>query len=191
MKTCLIIGDSDNVQEDLGRAFELSNFDHIIAVKRVLSRLSIKIDAWVSLHAEMAEDIIGLRIKNGFEMGFDVYTDKPVNPKVKLNLLSSGVRKFNLYKVDWGGSSGLYGVQIALKYFSPSKIVLAGIPIDSKYLRHGTATHWAASESGVQRYQQAWLKHRNELKYRVKSLSGWTKDLLGHPSKDWFESRLP
>jgi hypothetical protein len=88
----------------------------------------------------------------------------------------------------WGGTSGLFAVQIALEVMGFAGVICAGVPISSDY---GTAYKlqpgrykWAGGSEV--RYRKNWTAALPALEGRVKSMSGWTRDLLGAPSREWL-----
>lgn len=85
---------------------------------------------------------------------------------------------------DWGGgnsgSSGLFAVGIAFS-LGCDKVVLAGVPMDTQ--PHVNKTHaWTDREKFV----TAWSAASAKLKGRVRSQSGWTRELLGEPTLHWW-----
>lgn len=85
--------------------------------------------------------------------------------------------------IDWRGSSGLFAVQVARsKGFN--KIIVCGVPMtveDSHFERH---QKWQSAIG----FRDGWNKHKNEIAPYVRSMSGWTRGLLGEPSEDWINS---
>jgi hypothetical protein len=72
------------------------------------------------------------------------------------------------------GSSALLACQAAIRVLKYAKIILCGCPLDDKK---------------YQVFRLGWEHHNNrrEVMGRVKSMSGWTRDHLGAPSKDWIQ----
>jgi hypothetical protein len=79
------------------------------------------------------------------------------------------------------GSSGLFAVQVALE-LGCDRIVLCGVPMDARPHFNGPAwhDHWTYRATW-QRWQAA-----EELE-NVRSMSGWTRELLGEPTREWLE----
>ena len=78
-----------------------------------------------------------------------------------------------------GGSSGLYAVEVAM-HLGATRIVLCGVPMDASVNPyHGEA--W----TGHRNYRGPWQRHAQRLT-NVRSMSGWTLDLLGAPTEDWL-----
>ncbi|MCK5616765.1 hypothetical protein KAR91_83660, partial [Candidatus Pacearchaeota archaeon] len=90
-------------------------------------------------------------------------------------------------EVVWHGSSALFAVLccIAMGY---TKIVLAGAPLDGKghwYDPHIKGPRWTCET------YQAWFEFAAcEQANMVKSLSGYTAQLLGEPVEEWLYERL-
>lgn len=182
MRTCLIIGNAANFREDLEavKKFDCA-VDFTIAVKRTIYQYSGQVDVFATLHPEMVADHIRRRFDAGFDMSFDVYTSK----HVQLDHHTLGIKDILVYEKDWGGSSGLYAVQIATQIYSFDRILLAGMPLDQQP-RAGDEGRWAPSDRGIARYREAWEKHFEQYASKVRSLSGWTQQLLGAPDKYWL-----
>ena len=85
------------------------------------------------------------------------------------------------------GTSGMFGTLIGL-YLGYSKIILAGIPLDS-------SPHFYAQKSKYSNFDREGIhkswKKINDLIFedKVRSLSGWTRELLGEPTKEWLNGK--
>ena len=95
---------------------------------------------------------------------------------------------WDMDEVLWHGSTGLFAVLSAIE-MGYKKIVLAGMPIDSK-------GHWYFPE---EEYGPKWTMetYQNWFEFKaiapskkVRSLSGYTALLLGEPTKDWLTSGI-
>lgn len=82
----------------------------------------------------------------------------------------------------WGGSSGLYAVQIAIETFGLDRIVLCGVPMSGEFGHIRGQDHW----EGASRYQDGWNKARPFIRNTVRSMSGWTREQYGVPTPDWL-----
>jgi hypothetical protein len=74
------------------------------------------------------------------------------------------------------GSSSLLGVVAAIR-LGYKKIILCGCPLEGE------------NKNGITPYntfQKGWVARLLEIQDYVKSMSGWTADLLGVPSKEWI-----
>lgn len=80
----------------------------------------------------------------------------------------------------WHGSSSLYAAEVAIRLYGAGRVVLAGCPLDDgpRYFGRGDlAPH-------LEYYREGWQAALPDLAGRVRSLSGWTAELLGRPD-DW------
>ena len=74
------------------------------------------------------------------------------------------------------GSSALLGVLGAMKE-GYEKMVLCGCPLTGKNTK----------EQPYSVFRTGWLFHEKAVLGKVKSMSGWTKEILGSPDKEWLE----
>lgn len=84
---------------------------------------------------------------------------------------------------DWGGSSGLFGVQVAATIANADKIILAGIPMDNGS-HYNSEKPWQHFEF----YRRGWTMRKDFFAPLTRSLSGWTRDLLGAPTAEWISA---
>jgi len=72
--------------------------------------------------------------------------------------------------VPYSGSSTLLGVKVALR-FGYRKIILCGSPLDDpKYVQ----------------FRPGWLFVQDMIRDTVRSMSGWTRTILGEPTEEWL-----
>lgn len=83
---------------------------------------------------------------------------------------------------DWGGSCGLFATKIAIQEYSFSKVILCGVPMTIKGRHFVRGQPWGDQLTFVNR----WTPHLPYLRNHVRSLSGFTRDWLGHPDRDWL-----
>jgi len=70
------------------------------------------------------------------------------------------------------GSSALCGAMAAIR-MGYERIILCGCPLlDKNYIT----------------FQKGWEKKKEIVKDKVRSMSGWTKDFLGAPTKEWLDA---
>jgi hypothetical protein len=175
---CLIAGGAACVWADAEAAFALIDEAHVFAVKHVASVWPGPITALISLHPEKLGATFKARQRRGLDMDFKVWTHKRSSDRGR----ASGRIDCVLPAADWGGSSGLFAVQVA-RHIGYEKIILAGVPIDD-------SAHFndPAPLERPARYRQAWLAHRAEIAPYVRSVSGWTSEILGKPDIAWLKS---
>lgn len=74
------------------------------------------------------------------------------------------------------GSSSLLGA-LASKHLGYKKIILCGCPLEGLNKK----------KQPYVVFQKGWTAKLNQVKDSVKSLSGWTKELLGEPTEEWLK----
>lgn len=83
---------------------------------------------------------------------------------------------------SWGGSSGFLCVRLAI-HLGVQRIVLAGVPMRKHHCHYDKpGIPWGEAY----RYWTCWEKKMPKIRNRVRSLSGWTADLLGRPTEEWL-----
>lgn len=85
---------------------------------------------------------------------------------------------------SWGGSSGLLAVKIGL-IENFRRIVLAGIPMDATRGHIDDAAPWADCYS----FKSGWHAQRKLIGLYVRSMSGWTAEMFGKPTKAWLAGK--
>lgn len=142
----------------------------IMVVNDVGMHLHDRVRHWVTLHPEYMPGWMAFRRGHLYGSG-----DQPMTHS---NKGKPGV------DVIWpmgqlGGTSGLYACFIAL-LLGYNEIVLAGIPMTGS--GHYFDPPWYASQFGDRASEMVWRwAATNVFEGRVKSLSGWTRELLGAP----------
>ena len=81
---------------------------------------------------------------------------------------------------DWAGSVSLFAAKVALET-GHDRVIVCGAPLTvSKHYRR--QTHWTAAIG----FRKGWQAHLGDIRERVRSMSGWTGELLGMPTRDWL-----
>lgn len=91
-------------------------------------------------------------------------------------------------KAKWLGTSGLYAVQIALEELGFDGVIVAGCPIDAAAGTLAPEHSLMTDADRVNRYRPEWELAFPHIGARTRSMSGWTRDLLGAPTGDWLAS---
>jgi hypothetical protein len=76
---------------------------------------------------------------------------------------------------ECSGSSALMGAQAAIK-LGYRRIVLCGCPMTGKSVKN----------DNYETFRAGWEQKKKFLNGRVRSMSGWTKELLGAPTEEWL-----
>lgn len=149
----LIIGSGHNVENELAM-IDRADFDCVIGVNKG-ALLYRPVDFHVTLHPEIygkkkAACLISWRKMQGVDEILD----------------------FKWPGCSSSGSSGLYAVKFALEVLGAQSITLAGIGMEGSHVYN--SHEWAQASQ----FRQTWMKVLPELKGRVTSLGGWTKEVL-------------
>lgn len=160
----LILGGADCLWCDLG-ALEVWKPDVVIATNDAIAAYPDRIDHAVTLHPEKLVRWRMERWKNRGNGDYETWS-RPDTPDGVDRTLSG-----------WSsGSSGMLAVGVALSVGADS-VVLAGVPMQAGAAHFFDPSPW----NDVWHHREAWEKRADELRGRVWSLSGWTRDLLGAP----------
>jgi len=162
MKQILILGGAKCVWDDVK---SLSPWEHpVAAVNDVGAMWQGSLLFWASLHPRKFKQWEPRRKANGFPAGYIKYGNKYGKPMI------------DRISADWGGSSGLFAIKIALE-LGFDQIIIAGVPMEAEQGHFFDKAQWTACNQ----YRAAWERHLNDIKPFVRSCSGWTKRLLGGP----------
>ena len=175
MVVALVLGGAQCVYNDIAAAQAMFKPDIIVAVKDIGITWP-HVDYWATLHPERLPKELKQRRDAGLPDPKAIYSYRmrvPSGLGIEIRVLDTP-----------GGSSGMLGTQAAL--LVADKAVLVGIPLDPKQV------HYCRPKKGgwppANMYRKVWTEAHPKLKDRVRSVSGWTRDLLGAPTKEWLES---
>lgn len=173
-KTALVLGGAMCVWEDADSAMCLFTPDAVAAVNNVGITWPGHLDHWFTLHPEKTDSWPGIvvALKQREAAGLN-------RPRTWSHRMEPGIDSTSR---DHSGSSGLFA---AMKMIDLGfKVVLAGVPMDSRARFHDSDKRrkWEAYSS----YVSGWNKKRSVLLPHVRSMSGWTRQILGHPTKEWL-----
>lgn len=132
-----------------------------------------RIDHWVTMHTDKLAAWKLQRWRHGGS-GDYVTWSRPETPEGVDRLLPQrGV-----------GSIGLLATWVALQV--AERAILCGVPMDLSphFLPDSPRDNWNAY---AMEFREAWVRYADELRPRVRSLSGWTGELLGTPDVAWLD----
>lgn len=172
----LALGGADGVWQDVERSEAILGeqwWGLVVACNRAGVDWPGRLDAWCSLHPEKLLSVWApARITDEYETWSDP------------NRGERGAAPTDHHLDNWGGSSGLFAVQVALEV-GADRVVACGMPMDRRAHYHGTAA-WTEYEN----FRAAWERKADELEPHVKSMSGWTRELLGTPTRAWIDTQV-
>jgi hypothetical protein len=168
-----VLGGASCVFDDAKLALGLFTPDAVFAINDMIARWPERVDYVVTLHPEKLAGWLRQRKKAGYGMHFQTWAHARKPNSLPVDRVTP----------DWGGSSGLFACKVALEE-GFDKIVLAGVPMtvrDKHFVRN---KEWSAATG----YLAAWKKRHPLLKDNVRSMSGFTRDLLGEPCAVWWDA---
>lgn len=163
MRALVIIGRAPCVKTDYENLLMMGLSDH--------DNLCVGINSWgwalskMKYFATYHEEDIPLNADGSYKI---------ICHKQYMNLVDI-IKPIDLRK-EASGSSALLGTMVAID-LGYEKIVLCGCPLEGK------------NPKGYpyEVFQKGWKEKEAQVKDKVKSMSGWTKQFLGEPTIDWLE----
>lgn len=170
----LVLGDAATVLEDAGRALELFEPDAICATNNIGIDWPGRLDYWCTLHPTKCPDWIGIveALKKRLAAGRN-------RPQIWGHKPAPGIDRST---EDWRGSTGLLCVKVMRFEEHFDRIVLAGMPMSEAGCHYYTDRVWNTAE----RYRAGWRKHLSDIAPYVRSMGGWTQEILGAPTPEWI-----
>lgn len=170
MKRVVVLGGADGVWEEFERASTLFTPDEIVAVNNAGRDYSGFVHHWCTLHPELFSLWEKQRSAKGYPLALNRWTGNAPGywPDIKRGRVHSG-------------SSGRLGVDIA-QLIGATHIVLCGIPLSPEAEHYDKPGSWEAGKT----YREQWLNEHPIFKPVTRSMSGWTRDLLGEPTEKWL-----
>lgn len=181
MKIALAIGSAKEVWDEVRAAHELCDYDEYYVCKMTGIEWDMGRFHWVTLHPEYMAEYKRLRRERGLPDCYEVVA--PLIDEIGRHH-EHPVDRRHSYRFEGmtsSGASGLFAVKVALDD-GADRVVCAGIPMlkDSGHFFRGKP--WEQVDS----FRLGWERSLPHIKDKVRSLSGWTKELLGMPTPEWL-----
>lgn len=170
----LILGAADCVYADKDRAISMFKPDMIMCTNEMGRDYPESFDHWCSMHPDKLKNWHNERRKAGRPDAGQLWCPQYRTPPKEIASLVRGAP-------SWGGSTGLLCCVVVLKVLN-CRAVLAGVPMQMERAHYNNPKPWMECNH----YLTAWTNHAYELKGRITSMSGWTKELLGEPTPRWL-----
>jgi hypothetical protein len=183
VRTAIVCGGARTIWRDLANAEELFRADAIFCVNDIGSDYPERIDFWCTLHPEKFRAWQDARKKKGGNSDYVAYAHEPNvahGPREGLPRIDKWL-DFRYPGMTGSGSSGLFAVKCAQSE-GFNRIVLCGVPMQVKAAHYFDTNPW--NEHG--QFVAAWQHALVYLRDTVRSMSGWTRELLGPPSPEWL-----
>lgn len=175
MKRALVLGDASSVFEEIEQALDLTEVDAVAACNNMIVKWNGDLDYAVTLHPEPCRDWVGiveaLRLREAAGLN---------RPETWAHAPAPGIDRSTKH---WRGSSGLHAVTVLIE-LGFDQIILAGVPLTETAAHFYDRRPWQSAPS----FRVGWLQHVDEIRTRVRSMSGWTAELVGRPTREWLRS---
>tara|TARA_R110002051_G_scaffold22502_5_gene58173 strand:+ start:735 stop:1286 length:552 start_codon:yes stop_codon:yes gene_type:complete len=181
LRIALVLGGGACVWSDLEAALDLGQFDGVVTCNDVTAAYPGRIDACASLHSSSWGGWLAERERRGQPRPGVVFG----HTGAKGARLTDQVDRFVDYRFpgqDRSGSSGLFALKVALVDLGFDRAVLCGVPMTSGQKHFFDAHDWA----GAQAHRIGWQQALPHIVDRARSMSGFTRELLGEPTEEWL-----
>lgn len=173
-KVAIVIGGAQGVWEELESALGLvKGRDFIVIATNHAGRLYAgHIDAWVTLHPECLREWRSDRKDAGFNDDYEAFVHENRRGLIDVQVVPHG----------WYASSGIYAAQVATQALDCAGVILCGVPLEEErghIAFPGPWIEWAMYRAGAEAAKADGTP--------IRSMSGWTADLFGQPTKAWLK----
>lgn len=162
----VVLGGAAGAWDELVAASRIAPVRYIFAVNDAAMHYPGRLDVFVTLHPEKLSGWLGARRTAGLPEPGAVIAHAP-------HALVTEVVDYQWPEQRLSGSSGLFATKVALER-TTLPVVLCGVPMDASRAHFFNDQPW----TDVDQFRAAWLSVKLRLA-RVRSMSGWTADLLG------------
>lgn len=178
MIRALVLGGAAGVWEEIERAKSMAEFQIVVATNHAGRDYEGEVDHWVSFHPNLFPTWLAARSAAGRPPAKFLWSGIHKGRHVGANQRGLALN----YTDSVGGSSGLLATLVALRETAAERIVLCGIPMMPEAEHYDRPGAWEDAKN----YLKAWKDQKAALIGKVRSMSGWTKDLLGEPDAEWM-----
>ena len=137
------------------------------------------VEHWVSIHGQEFGWWIPERQTRGGNLDFRAYSSCPTIPE--------GVEWVRTNATERNGTSALLAV-ILMRRLGYRRVILAGV-----HLMGIKTDHEGRDDDrplGFEHHQLAWERWAKEIKPDVRSIAGYTAELLGEPTVEWVQEGI-
>lgn len=173
MVAALVLGGGACLWSDVDAALDLGEYQMVVAANDAGAHWPGRLDHWVSLHPDKFPKWKHEREARGYPGGYVTWAHRPT-PNNQRDTR------------DWGGSSGLFAVKVALEQ-GAERVVCCGVPLVKGEAHFFHADPWRSADA----FRKGWKRNETELRGKVRSMSGWTAEFLGLADEAWLAVSSP
>jgi len=175
VKTALVLGGASCLHDDI--TAYIGAVDGCVACNDAGAEWSGDLDGWVSLHPQFFTGKGWLDKRQG-PPPKRLFAHHAANKAVQIGRYPPGIEftDYQFPEQHRSGSSGLFAAKVALIDLGFDRAVLCGVPMDPRP-HFFDREDWKSAEG----FRGAWLAVPQEYRDRIRSMSGWTRVLLGAP----------
>lgn len=175
MPIAAVLGGAAGGKEELDALRRMASVSAVYAVNDAAAQFPGPLAAFVTLHPEHLPRWIYERRVAGLLEPAEIVAH------------STGEHVTRIVDYRWpgmnaSGSSGLFAAKVALEADPRFSVVLCGVPMDAARGHFFDPAPW----SEVEAFRDAWRIALPHLRDRVRSMSGWSSELLGMPDSTWL-----
>lgn len=168
----IALGGAEGVWNELSEALKLCPNADVGGVNEAARDHEGHLSVWATLHPSKFADWQRQRERKVLNTDYIACAHKD-DPEARLDLVTNEV---------WSGTSGLYLCQVALLKLGYSQVIVCGMPLEDSPHYFDSEQWWAAPN-----YRRGWKKAvGGELSGKIRSMSGWTRELVGPPDSGWL-----
>jgi len=182
LRTALVLGGAGNVWTDIDAALDLGEFSGVVACNDAGAAYPGDLDAWVSLHGEKFGIWASARVAAGYSWPSAILAHMEASSTKGLPPCVTGRTEFRFPGQPTTGSSGLFALKVALIDLGFDQAVLCGVPLSAEPGHFFDTAAWTAAAA----HKRGWHEALPHIKHRARSMSGWTKEVLGSPDTEWL-----
>lgn len=173
------MGGGHTLLSDLARVAEMGlQYDAVFACNDAGAEWAGPLEGWVTLHPEKLHKWVAKRQANGYEPARRLYAHRAHKAGQHM---PEGIRatSFSFPGQKSAGSSGCFVAKVALVDCGFDQVVLCGIPM-TQSPHFFDDKDWRSANG----FRRQWFHIDRRYLHRMRSMSGWTRVLLGAPD-DW------
>lgn len=187
LRKALVIGCAGDVWKEVRKARDLCQFNAVYCVKIAGIHYNGGYFTWVGLHPEWMKQYVDERKALGRHSQYETVAP----PDSELGTAGKGAvidrrASYRYPGMDSSASSGGYAAKVALDD-GFDRVVLAGVPMDTERLHFTREKPWLQRDS----FTIGFKKSVPHFAGRVRSMSGWSMELLGQPDPAWLNGVTP